>query len=88
MTTFIQYIKKNNTENTELYKLYLCDTIDKLPNKICSSKIIYEIIKNDIKYSYFKTKIFRETFMEYFKLKLNGSLYSEAFSASTDIPIR
>lgn len=81
MTTFSQYINNNNTENINMYKLYLCDTIDKLPNKICSSKIIYEIIKNDIKYSYFKTKIFRETFMEYFKWKLNDSLY-------IDIPIR
>lgn len=72
MTTFSQYINNNNTEYTKLYKLYLYDTIDNLPDKICSSKIIYEIIKCDVN-SYFKTKIFRETFMEYFKWKLTHS---------------
>lgn len=68
MTTFKEYINLKNTENTLLYKKHL--SIDDLPNKICSSKIIHEIIKNDLQNSYYASHIFRKTFMEYFKWKL------------------
>ena len=68
MTTFKEYINLINTENTLLYKKHL--SIDDLPDKICSSKIIHKIIKNDLQNSYYASQIFRNTFMEYFKWKL------------------
>lgn len=69
--TFYSYIMNSHTDNTELYKTHLNNTIDKLPNHVCSSKYIYELLKQDLD-TYYKSSIFRNTFMEYFKLKIQN----------------
>jgi hypothetical protein len=74
LNTFYNYLYSNNTDNVNKFITYIShDAIDKLPNYVCSSKVLYEILRNDLD-TYFKQKIFRETFMEYYKWKL---LYSE-----------
>jgi hypothetical protein len=67
--SFYNYIVHNNTTSTERFKRFLGNTLDKLPDRICSSKVIYNILKNDLD-SYVKHHIFKSTFMEYFKFKL------------------
>lgn len=68
--TFESYIRNHNTENTNNFLNYFGeDTLTKLPNKVCSSKYIYDILSNDLT-NYFKQRLFRETFMEYFRWKL------------------
>lgn len=69
--TFYNYILNNKTYNTDVYKSYLNSTFDKLPDKICSSKYINNILKNELDTN-LKLKIFNETFMEYFKWKLKN----------------
>jgi hypothetical protein len=48
--------------------------LDKLPDRVCSSKVIYDILRQDLD-TYFKQRVFRNAFMEYFKWKV---LYSES----------
>jgi hypothetical protein len=67
--SFYNYIIHNKTNSTERFKKFLGNTIDKLPDRICSSKTIFNILKNDLD-SYFKRNVFKDTFMEYFKFKL------------------
>ena len=67
--SFYNYIMHNKTNSTERFKKFLGNTVDKLPDRICSSKVIYNILKNDLD-SYVKHTIFKDTFMEYFKFKL------------------
>jgi hypothetical protein len=47
--------------------------MNKLPNKVCSSKVIYDLLRDEYLTTYFKQTVFRSTFMEYFKWKV---LYS------------
>lgn len=71
--TFYSYIRNNNTELASLFILELGEAVmDKLPNRVCSSKYIYDIIYDDLD-TYSKQRLFRNTFMEYFKWKV---LYS------------
>lgn len=70
IVSFYYYVNNRNTDLTNKYRNILGDTINKLPNKICSSKIIYNILKEYINSDY-KHKIFKDTFMEYFKYKLH-----------------
>lgn len=72
--TFYGYIRNNNTNNTHGFLEFLGeDAMNKLPNKVCSSKVIYDLLRDEYLTTYFKQRLFRETFMEYFKWKV---LYS------------
>lgn len=74
--TFYSYVRNNQTELTNLFQNFLGDSImDKLPDRVCSSKAVYEIIRHDLD-TYFKQRLFRNTFMEYFKWKV---LYSSEY---------
>jgi|LakMenE01Jun11ns_1017448.scaffolds.fasta_scaffold9122532_2 hypothetical protein len=74
--TFYSYVRNNKTELTNLFQSFLDDSImGKLPDRVCSSKAIYEILHNDLD-TYFKQRVFRNTFMEYFKWKV---LYSSRY---------
>ena len=70
LETFYSYIQTYDTVHIEKFLTYLGnDIVEKLPDRVCSSKIIYDILRNDLD-TYFKQMIFRETFMEYFKWKI------------------
>jgi len=70
--TFIYYINNNNTNNSTWFKNIFKDAICHIPNRVCSSKVIWNILTkySDINNNFIKTKIFQETFSEYFKWKL------------------
>lgn len=71
--TFHSYVCNNNTPSTNRFITHLGDSVlEKLPNRVCSSKVIYELLRQDLD-TYFKQSVFRDTFMEYFKWKV---LYS------------
>jgi hypothetical protein len=68
--TFYSYICNNNTELTNLFTSLLGDSVmDKLPDRVCSSKAMYKILRHDLD-TYFKQQLFQNTFMEYFKWKI------------------
>lgn len=68
--TFHSYLKNHNTALTNLFINCFGEVIlDKLPDKVCSSKIIYDILRPDLD-TYFKQELFRNSFMEYFKWKV------------------
>ena len=74
--TFYGYIRNNNTNYTIKFIEFLGENaMIKLPDRICSSKIIYDLLRDDLD-TYYKQRLFRETFMEYFKWKV---LYSENY---------
>lgn len=71
--TFHSYIRNHKTRCTDRFVNFLGENaINKLPNKVCSSKILYDILRQDLN-TYTKQSIFRETFMEYFKWKITSS---------------
>ena len=71
--TFESYIQSKNTENTRNFLRYFGEEVlVKLPNKVCSSKMLFDILSNDLD-TYFKQRLFRETFMEYFRWKMASS---------------
>ena len=67
--TFKYYIQNFESDYISLFKEYL--PIDNLPEYVCSSKVIYNILVPELQFNTFKQKIFRETFSEYFKLKIH-----------------
>ena len=70
LETLYSYIQTHNTNSINDFVTYIgYHVIEKLPDRICSSKVIYDILRNDLD-TYFKQTIFRETFMEYFKWRL------------------
>jgi hypothetical protein len=74
--TFYSYLRNNNTELTNLFQNFLGENImDKLPDRVCSSKTVYEILHYDLD-TYFKQRLFHNTFMEYFKWKI---LYTSTY---------
>lgn len=76
--SFYQYIINNNSDN--IYWFTQAFDIELLPHStICSSKVLRDILKNQLQNNYIKERIFRECFMEYFKYKL---LYVN------DVPLR
>lgn len=72
--TFKYYIQNFESDYISLFKQYL--PIDNLPNYACSSKVIYNILVSDLQFNTFKQKIFRETFSEYFKLRIRTNNYN------------
>lgn len=83
METFLDYINEKDTDSTKVFKVLFKDTLNLLPTRVCSSKQIWIILKNntDIDKNIFKTRIFRECFMEYFKWKITKDNF-------VDYPIR
>lgn len=70
--TFHSYINNNKTPCTDKFIDFLGESaLNKLPNRVCSSKVIYDILRQDLD-TYRKQSIFRETFMEYFKWKITS----------------
>lgn len=68
--TFHSYVRNHNTPYTNRFIDCLGEIVlDKLPDRVCSSKVIYDILRPELN-SYFKQRLFRETFMEYFKWKV------------------
>ena len=69
--TFQSYVYNYNTCNTEKFQTYLGDDIiNKLPNEICSSRKLYDFLRPVLN-TYSKQSLFRDTFMEYYKWKLD-----------------
>lgn len=75
--TFKNYIENYDSGYITLFKQYIPS--DFLPDRVCSSKIIYNILKPELEFNSFKQKIFRETFSEYFKLKISRSWLSQSY---------
>ena len=71
--TFKHYIENYDSGYTTLFKQYF--TLDILPNRVCSSKCIYNILLDELRFNSFKQKLFRETFSEYFKLKITSQTH-------------
>jgi hypothetical protein len=72
--TFYNYLRSNNTENINWFKIVFGNSLEFLPQRVCSSKTIWGILleqHDDMTYNYTKSKAFREAFGEYFKWKLN-----------------
>lgn len=67
--TFKNYIENYDSGYITLFKQYI--QLNLLPDRVCSSKCIYNILKDELQFNSFKQKIFRETFSEYFKLKID-----------------
>lgn len=68
--TFYSYVRNHNTYLTNLFLQSLGESVmNKLPDKVCSSKVIYDILRQDLD-TYYKQRLFRNTFMEYFKWKV------------------
>lgn len=68
--TFKNYIENYDSGYITLFKQYI--SFELLPDRVCSSKCIYNILRDELQLNSFKQKIFRETFSEYFKFKIGG----------------
>lgn len=66
--TFYNYINSNVSNNITSFKNVFSNKINKLPDKIISSKSLIKHL--DIKTN-LEFKIFKNTFLDYFKSKLN-----------------
>lgn len=66
--TFYNYINSNVSNNITSFKNVFSNKINKLPDKIISSKSLIKHldIKTNVEF-----KIFKNTFLDYFKSKLN-----------------
>ena len=69
--TFKNYIENYDSGYITLFKQYI--SIDLLPNRVCSSKVIYNILRNELQFNSFQQKLFRETFSEYFNIIIGRS---------------
>lgn len=68
--TFHYYLTHHNSDLiNQFIQIFGEDTINKLPNTICSSKALYNLLQEDLDTN-IKTSLFNRTFMEYFKLKI------------------
>jgi hypothetical protein len=69
--TFRNYLRNYRSDliNKFIQTLEL-DVVNKIPNTICSSKVIYNLIEDDLDTN-FKKNLFHQTFMEYFKFKIS-----------------
>lgn len=66
--TFKYYIENHDSGYITLFKQYF--SLNTLPNRICSSKVIYNTLRDELQFNSFKQKLFREIFSEYFILKI------------------
>jgi len=65
--TFVDYIQNYDTDNTVKFKAIFDNKITNIPNKSLSSKQLMNLLQLE---SAVQFVIFRQTYMEYFKLKL------------------
>lgn len=77
--TFSEYLHNVHTFNTITFLQTFNQYIHKLPNKTCSSKIIYNILKFSLINNYYNTSIFRNTFNEYFEYKITNTQIIDNF---------
>lgn len=79
--SFYQYITNYNSDKIFWFKQTF--DIELLPkDRICSSKVLRDILRPELENNYIKDTIFRECFMEYFKYTLL------TYEPEYDIPIR
>jgi hypothetical protein len=82
--TFYDYLFEFDTENVRWFKIVFGNSLEYLPTRVCSSKVIWDIlISRELEFNYLKSKVFRETFSEYFKWKLNKAIEPEIDSQVT-----
>jgi hypothetical protein len=68
LLTFYQYIINYNTENTNNYRIVFENSLNLLPDTVCSSKVLYDILLiENIRNNDYKRKLFNETFCEYLR---------------------
>ena len=67
--TFYSYVTNYNTDNINTFLELFGNTIEKIPDKMVSSKHIIQIFNINSNTIYFRT--FKNVFMDYFKLILN-----------------
>lgn len=84
--TFYNYLQSNDTNNVRWYKLIFASSLEFLPQRVCSSKVIWDcLLENnvDLRNNYIKSTAFTNAFSEYFKWKLNKvreSIKNEVYS--------
>lgn len=68
--TFKYYLMHHNSDLiNQFIHIFGENIINKLPNNICSSKTIHNLLEQDLDTN-LKKNLFNKTFMEYFKLKI------------------
>ena len=68
--TFRYYLMHYNSDLiNQFIHIFGENVINKLPNNICSSKTIHNLLEQDLDTN-LKKNLFNKTFMEYFKLKI------------------
>jgi hypothetical protein len=71
--TFYRYVTNYNTDNINKFLELFGNTVEKLPDKMISSKHIIKMLNNEYPLNsntiYFRT--FKNVFMDYFTLVLN-----------------
>jgi len=65
--TFKHYIENYDSGYITLFKQYF--TLDILPNRVCSSKCIYNILLDELRFNSFKQKLFRKHLANILNLK-------------------
>ena len=68
--TFYNYINSNVSNNITNFKNLFCDKINKLPDKIVSSKYLIKHLDIQTNVEFI---IFQNTFLDYFKSKLSSA---------------
>jgi hypothetical protein len=67
--TFYRYVTNYNTYNINTFLELFGNNVEKLPDKMISSKYIIKMLNINSNTIYFRT--FKNVFMDYFKLILN-----------------
>lgn len=67
--TFYRYVTNYNTDNINKFLELFGNTVEKLPDKMISSKYIIKMLNINPNTIYFKA--FKNVFMDYFTLVLN-----------------
>ncbi len=71
LRTFKYYIKYANTEFSKQFNDIFKESLDNIPDRVFSSKYLYDILKDDIGYSSVKRKTFLETYSEFYKWRMS-----------------
>lgn len=70
--TFYNYImSSNNNNDVEKFKEIFKTRLEKMPDKIVSSRVLMILLDIETRYEY---DIFRNVYMEYFKKKVMGNI--------------
>jgi hypothetical protein len=70
--TLYSYINTYSSENINNFKKVFQNDINKLPNKMISSKSMMRTLNIDNKDDYYKQLVFTKVYMEYFKNYLHA----------------